>query len=139
MNGARRWPARVRVPSLTLRLLAWLGAPRARRGLRRLGDSPRRNYLGGSGLGGAKLWLALAGVVTALGLAACGGDDGDAGGETTGAAEAGTAGEGEDGDAGGQTTGAEEAGTPAKKGAEPIVIKTHVAPLNARGETTGEV
>jgi hypothetical protein len=69
-------------------------------------------------LGGAKLWLALAWVVTALGLAACGGDDGDAGGTTTGA---------------------EETETSAKEGGEPIVIKTHVDPLNARGETTGEV
>ena len=69
-------------------------------------------------MGGAKLWLALAWVVTALGLAACGDDDGDEGGTTTGA---------------------EEAGTPAKESGEPILIKTHVAPLNARGETTGEV
>jgi hypothetical protein len=53
-----------------------------------------------------------------LGLAACGGDDGDEGGTTTGA---------------------EETGTTAKKGGEPILIKTHLAPLNARGESTGEV
>ena len=78
-------------------------------------------------MGGAKLWLALAGVVTALGLAACGGDDGDEGGTTTGAEEAGT------------TAGGDETGTSAKKSGEPILIKTHVAPLNARGETTGEV
>jgi hypothetical protein len=69
-------------------------------------------------LGGAKLWLALAWVVTALGLAACGGDDGDAGGTTTGA---------------------EETGTTAEEGGEPILIKTHVDPVNARGETTGDV
>jgi hypothetical protein len=47
-------------------------------------------------------------VVTALGIAACGDDDGD------------------------------ETGTTAEKGGEPILIKTHVAPLNARGETVGE-
>jgi hypothetical protein len=78
-------------------------------------------------LGGAKLWLALAWVVTALGLAACGGDDGDEGGTTTGAEEAGT------------TAGGDETGTSAKESGEPILIKTHLAPLNARGESTGEV
>jgi hypothetical protein len=30
-------------------------------------------------------------------------------------------------------------GASAKESGEPILIKTHVAPLNARGETTGEV
>ena len=60
-------------------------------------------------MGGAKLRLAVACVVTALGLAACGGDDGD------------------------------DTGTSAKESREPILIKTHVDPLNARGETTGEV
>ena len=60
-------------------------------------------------MGGAKLWLALAWVVTALGLAACGGDDGD------------------------------DTGTSAKESREPILIKTHVDPLNAMGETVGEV
>ena len=78
-------------------------------------------------MGGAKLWLALAWVVTALGLAACGGDDGDAGGTTTGAEEAGT------------PAGGDETGTSGEEGGEPILIKTHLAPLNARGETVGEV
>jgi hypothetical protein len=49
-------------------------------------------------------------MVSLLGIAACGGDD--------------------DGD---------EGGTTAAESDEPILIKTHVAPLNARGETTGEV
>jgi hypothetical protein len=48
-------------------------------------------------------------MVSLLGIAACGGDD--------------------DGDE----------GTTAAKSDEPILIKTHVAPLNARGETTGQV
>jgi hypothetical protein len=78
-------------------------------------------------LGGAKLWLALAWVVTALGLAACGGDDGDESGATTGAEKAGT------------TAGGDETGTSAKESGEPILIKTHVASFNARGETMGEV
>jgi hypothetical protein len=57
-------------------------------------------------------------MISLLGLAACGDDDGDEGGTTTGA---------------------EETGTTAKDGGEPILIKTHLAPLNARGESTGEV
>jgi hypothetical protein len=57
-------------------------------------------------------------MIALLGLAACGDDDGD---------EAGT------------TTGAEETGTSAKEGGGPILIKTHLDPLNARGESTGEV
>ena len=61
-----------------------------------------------------------------LGLAACGDDDGDEGGTTTGAEETGT------------TAGRDETGTSAKDG-EPILIKTHLAPLNTRGESTGEV
>ena len=77
-------------------------------------------------MGGAKLWLALALVVTAVGIAACGDDDGDEGG-TTGAEEAET------------TARGDETGTTADKGGEPILIKTHLDPLNARGETTGEV
>ncbi len=52
----------------------------------------------------ARHWLALALVVTALGIAACV-DDGRSG----------------------------------KAGGEPILIETHLAPLNARGESTGEV
>jgi hypothetical protein len=56
-------------------------------------------------------------MVALLGIAACGDDDGDEGG----------------------ATGAEEAGTTANEGGEPILIKTHLAPLNARGESTGEV
>jgi hypothetical protein len=63
-------------------------------------------------------------MVSLLGLAACGGDDGDEGGTTTGAEEAGT------------TAGGDETGTGAK---ESILIKTRLAPLNARGESTGEV
>jgi hypothetical protein len=66
-------------------------------------------------------------MVSLLGIAACDNDDGDEGGTTTGAEEAGT------------TAGGDETGTSAKEGGEPILIKTHVAPLNARGETTGEV
>jgi hypothetical protein len=57
----------------------------------------------------ARHWLALALVVTALGIAACGDNGGD------------------------------ETGTSGKEGGEPILIKTHLAPLNARGESTGEV
>jgi hypothetical protein len=79
------------------------------------------------GLGGAKLSLALALVVGAVGLAACSDDDGDEGGTATGAEEAGT------------TAGEDETGTSAKEGGEPILIKTHLAPVNASGETTGEV
>ena len=66
-------------------------------------------------------------TVSLLGIAACGGDDGDEGGTTTGAEEAGT------------TAGGDDTGTSAKESREPILIKTHVAPLNARGETVGEV
>jgi hypothetical protein len=66
-------------------------------------------------------------MVSLLGIAACGDDDGDEGGTTTGAEEAGT------------TAGGDETGTSAKESGEPILIKTHVASLNARGETTGEV
>ena len=65
-------------------------------------------------------------MISVLGLAACGDDDGD-GGTTTGAEETGT------------TAGRDETGTSAKDGGEPILIKTHLAPLNARGESTGEV
>src|SRR3954465_3264220 len=49
-------------------------------------------------------------MASLLGIAACGGDD--------------------DGDKGGTT---------AAKSDKPILIKTHLAPPNARGETTGEV
>ena len=65
-------------------------------------------------------------MVSLLGIAACD-DNGDEGGTTTGAEEAGT------------TAGGDETGTSANESGEPILIKTHVAPLNARGETTGEV
>ena len=65
-------------------------------------------------------------MISLLGLAACGGD-GDEGGTTTGAEEAGT------------TAGGDETGTSAKESGESILIKTHLAPLNARGESTGEV
>jgi hypothetical protein len=43
----------------------------------------------------------------------------------------------DDDDEGGATTGAEAAGT--TPGEEPILIRTHLAPVNASGETTGEV
>jgi len=66
-------------------------------------------------------------MVSLLGIAACGDDDGDEGGTTTGAEEAGT------------TAGGDDTGTSAKESGKPILIKTHVAPLNARGETVGEV
>jgi hypothetical protein len=56
-------------------------------------------------------------MISFLGIAACGDDD----------------------DEGGTTTGAEEAETTGKEGSKPIVIKTHVAPPNARGEIVGEV
>ena len=65
-------------------------------------------------------------TVSLLGIAACADDD-DEGGTTTGAEEAGT------------TTGEDETGTSAKEGGEPILIKTNLAPVNASGETTGEV
>jgi hypothetical protein len=54
-------------------------------------------------------------MVSVLGIAACDDDDGEQGGTTT------------------------ETGTSGKGGGEPILIKTHVDPLNARGETVGEV
>jgi hypothetical protein len=66
-------------------------------------------------------------MVSLLGIAACSDDDGAEGGTTTGAEEAGT------------TAGGDETGTSAKGSGESILIKTHLAPLNARGESTGEV
>jgi hypothetical protein len=45
----------------------------------------------------------------------------------------------DDGDQDGAATGAEEAGTTAEEGGERVLIRTHVAPPNAEGETTGEV
>ena len=79
-------------------------------------------------MGRAKLLLALALVVTALGLAACGDDDGDEGGTTGAAQEIGT------------TAGGDEPGTTAEHGGERIVIKTHLAPLDGPDAmTTGEV
>jgi hypothetical protein len=62
-----------------------------------------------------------------LGTAACGNADGDEGGTTTGAEEAGT------------TAGGDETGASAKESGEPILIKTHLAPPNAQGKTSGEV
>jgi hypothetical protein len=56
-------------------------------------------------------------MVSLLGIAACDDDD----------------------DEGGATTGAGEAATTAKDGGERIIIKTRLAPVNASGETTGEV
>jgi hypothetical protein len=56
-------------------------------------------------------------MVSFLGIAACGDDD----------------------DEGGTATGTEEAETTGKEGTKPILIRTHVAPPNARGETVGEV
>ena len=66
-------------------------------------------------------------MVCLLGVAACGDDDGDEGGTTTGT------------EGGGTTAGGDETGTTAEESGEPILIKTHVAPLNAEGETFGEV
>jgi hypothetical protein len=66
-------------------------------------------------------------MVSLRGIAACADDDEDESRTTTGAEEAGT------------TAGGDETGASAKESGEPILIKTHVAPLNARGETTGEV
>jgi hypothetical protein len=73
-------------------------------------------------------WFPVALAVTAIGLAACGDDDGNKSGTTTGAEETGTT-----------AAGGDETGTSAKESGEPILIKTQLAPLNARGETTGEV
>src|SRR3954451_3343399 len=56
-------------------------------------------------------------MVALLGIAACSDDDGDQGGATTG----------------------DETEASAKERGQPILIKTHLAPLNARGEQTGEV
>jgi hypothetical protein len=66
-------------------------------------------------------------MVSLLGIAACDDDDENEGATTTGAEEAGT------------TAGGDETGTSGKEGGEPILIKTHLAPPNARGESTGEV
>jgi hypothetical protein len=66
-------------------------------------------------------------MVSLLGIAACGDDDGDKSRATTGAEEAGT------------TAGGDETGASAKESGEPILIKTHLAPPNARGKTSGEV
>jgi hypothetical protein len=75
--------------------------------------------------GPPKLWLLLVLTVTAIGLAACGDDDGT----TTGADEAGT------------TAARDEAETTAQEGGEPILIKTHLtfvedptAKVGARGQ-----
>jgi hypothetical protein len=61
-------------------------------------------------------------MVSLLGLAACDDDEGDEGRTATSAAEAGAT-----------------AGGDGKEGGELIRIKTHLAPVNASGETTGEV
>jgi hypothetical protein len=74
-----------------------------------------------------KTALALLLMVSLLGLPACGDDDGDEGGATTGAEETET------------TAGGDETGTTADEAGERILIKTRVAPPNARDETTGEV
>ena len=66
-------------------------------------------------------------TVSLLGIAACGDDDRDEGGTTTGAEEAETA------------AGGDENETSANESGEPIRIRTHLAPLNAEGESTGEV
>jgi hypothetical protein len=57
-------------------------------------------------------------VVSLLGITACSDDDGDEGGATAGG---------------------DETETSAKASGEPILIKTHLAPVNARGESVGEV
>jgi hypothetical protein len=59
-------------------------------------------------------------LVSLLGIAACGDEDGDEGGTTASPA-------------------VETTSTTAAKSDEPILIKTHLAPVNAEGETTGEV
>jgi hypothetical protein len=68
-----------------------------------------------------KVRVAFAVLVTValLGIAACNDDD--------------------DGDDGGTTTGAAETGTSGGESGGPIVIRTQLAPVNAEGETTGEV
>ena len=66
-------------------------------------------------------------MVSLLGISACSDDDEDESGATTGAEEAGT------------TAGGDETGTSAEEGGERILIKTRLDPVNARGETTGEV
>ena len=66
-------------------------------------------------------------MVSLLGIAACGDDDGDEGATTTGADEAETA------------AGGDESETNANESDEPIRIKTHLNPFNAEGESTGEV
>jgi hypothetical protein len=66
-------------------------------------------------------------MVSLLGIAACSDDDGDEGGTTTGAEEAGT------------TAGGDDTGTSANESTEPLLIKTHLAPINARGESAGDV
>lgn len=69
-----------------------------------------------------KVRVAFAVLVTValLGIAACNDDD-------------------DDGDDGGTTTGAAETGTSGGESGGPIVIRTQLAPVNAEGETTGEV
>ena len=62
-------------------------------------------------------------MVSLLGIAACSDDDGDESRTASGPEAAATTADGD------------ETGT----SAEPILIKTHLAPLNARGESTGEV
>jgi hypothetical protein len=59
-------------------------------------------------------------VVSLLGIAACGGDDEDQGGTTA-------------------SPDAETTSTTAAQRHEKILIKTHLDPVNAEGETTGEV
>ena len=62
-------------------------------------------------------------MISLLGFAACG----DEGGTTTGAEETGT------------TAGGDEKGTSAEASGAPILIKTHLNPPNARGQSTGEI
>jgi len=66
-------------------------------------------------------------MVSLLGIAACSDDDGDEGGTTTGVKEAGT------------PASEDETGTSAQGSGEPVLIKTHLAPLNAEGQSSGEV
>jgi hypothetical protein len=80
--------------------------------------------------GRAKPWLALALAVAAVGLVACGDDEGNEGGATIGADEAGT------------TAAGDETATTTEEGGKSIVIKTQVAFLEnptAKAETMGQV
>jgi hypothetical protein len=75
-------------------------------------------------------------MVSPFGIAACGDDDGDEGGTTTGRKEAGTT---AGGDETGTTAGGDETETSTQGSGEPILIKTHLAPLDADRPSSGKV